>query len=917
MDDRVAVSGRRIVVHTGTNNRAKFLSKDAAINLLHDPRSEPTVVVVQGAGAVPGSTGVITLDPAKWIARGGAALKDYRYKDTKGTHGGITKIRLARGRLEIKAKGDNWGWQPAGSQDSVSVQFRIWKTEYCADFGGAISKNEAGLFKATHAAAPSGCPSLAPVDDGEFSAVMFSNPPREFRPQIRWWWPGAAVDDDTIRDNLRTLADTGFGAIEIQPLVLGITNADIAADPRVRTVGDAAYLDRINTAGCEAKALGLQWDVTLGSGWSSGGPSIDAEGERQLLLASTTLVGPSVFNGSLPEPVEPTWVATINSFLPALDGFDEAFSLVGVVAMEVLDDAVSPPLLGPGTDLTSMVSGDTLVWNVPAGTHQLFAFYENKTLHFPAGGAFLGAREDSRIADHLDRSGVDTIIAEQGSPWLAALAACPPRAIFVDSFELIGELPWTTTFSSDFAASFGYDIELFLPFIFRFGGESEYTRILGSGELPLYQTADSLGVRAREDYEHYRGTVFQEEFIEPLHDWTQANDVALRLQAHGGYADILDAYASSDVPESEGLYAGGAYDFLKLASSAAHVAGHRHTSSETFVSVSPGGADLLTLDQFRLLAGRAYSAGINRIMYHGTPYPFDHTDGSRWFPFDPIADNSFPLSPFTITYDLHPGAAVWSSVPDLNAQMTRLSYALSRGTHTADVAWLMPEREWMNFVNFNSTTVMPRAHESDLSQAIRGAGYVYDRISAGSLMDSSAAGGQLHVGAATYRALVVDNVAVAEPELLAAIEAAVAGGVPVVWLGGFPSRAPGLVDRATRDASVLISVSALMASVDVAATETDVPVAISDAGVLPSIGPAGPGELSVSIERRSVNDGDLYFIFNESYAPLSSTMQLNAPFVEAWLLDPETGEITASGIADNLLPLSLPAAGGSILWLKQ
>ena len=37
------------------------------------------------------------------------------------------------------------------------------------------------------------------------------------------------------------------------------------------------------------------------------------------------------------------------------------------------------------------------------------------------------------------------------------------------------------------------------------------------------------------------------------------------MQAHGGFGDYLDAYAVADIPESESLFAGGDYDFLKLA----------------------------------------------------------------------------------------------------------------------------------------------------------------------------------------------------------------------------------------------------------------------------------------------------------------------------------------------------------------
>eukprot|EP00966_Prymnesium_polylepis_P201299 4664405-Prymnesium_polylepis.1 len=35
----------------------------------------------------------------------------------------------------------------------------------------------------------------------------------------------------------------------------------------------------------------------------------------------------------------------------------------------------------------------------------------------------------------------------------------------------------------------------------------------------------------------------------------------------------------------------------------------------------------------RLLAGRQYSAGINRLVFHGLPYPYTRADGTEWYPF--------------------------------------------------------------------------------------------------------------------------------------------------------------------------------------------------------------------------------------------------------------------------------------------
>jgi hypothetical protein len=95
------------------------------------------------------------------------------------------------------------------------------------------------------------------IDDDEFSVDLFANPPAELGPQTRWWWPGGAVDDETLRAQLGQFAELGYGAVEIQPFMSAVTNAALRDDARIRSVGDAEFLERLHTAACAAKELGL------------------------------------------------------------------------------------------------------------------------------------------------------------------------------------------------------------------------------------------------------------------------------------------------------------------------------------------------------------------------------------------------------------------------------------------------------------------------------------------------------------------------------------------------------------------------------------------------------------------------------------------------------------------------------------
>lgn len=757
----------------------------------------------------------------------------------------------------------------------------------------------------------SSAPTTAPVDDDDFSVDVFADPPSSFGPEARWWWPGGSVDDATLRDQLRELAELGYGSVEIQPFIASLTNADLAENGSIRTVGQASFRESLRVAACAARELGLAWDLTLGSGWSTGGPDVGVDGSRQLVAAEQTLEGPLGHSGPLPEAEAPAWIDATNRILPAVDGFDENTVLHSVLAARVLDEPEGAPvILGEVVDLSENVEGNTLSWEVPSGRHRVFAIYENQTLHYPLGNAYPAPLEQARVVDHLDRRGVSGFIERQFEGWVDATGDCPPRAIFVDSFELVGELPWTTAFGEGFEARFGYDITPFLPFLFLQGGESEYVSIFGE-PLPRYRAIDERGARAREDYEAYRGARFTEELLEVVDAWVGARNIDLRLQAHGGYADALDAYALSDVPESEGLYAGGSYDFLRLAASAAEVTGKRYASSETLVTV---GARALSTEEVRLLFGRAFSAGINRLVLHGHAYPYTHTDGVRWFPFHPRDDSAVTTGPADLSFDLNPEAEIWPELPALNRMAARLGYAMSRGRSGAEVAWLYPEWKVRNFPNFG---VRPRAFESETSKALRDAGLAYTRVSRRALRDSVAADGSLRIGEASFDALAVTDLPTVDPSVLAAVQAAADAGVPVVWLGDFPGRADGLVNATTRDAEVTAWVERLEPSVTIVDEPTEVAAALLAAGIAPQLRPVEEAGTQLSVMHRRVSGGALHFIFNESFEPRTERLQIADEPAQVTVLNPDTGEQIHADLDGDVITIVLGPAKGVVLYIER
>ncbi|MEE8147440.1 MAG: hypothetical protein V3T24_07555, partial [Longimicrobiales bacterium] len=158
-----AIAGRKLQIKANGDPSKRKVSFSArnqiSIGLAHNPATEGMSVLVVGTGANGGRTELIVLDPSLWKTLGKAsAPKGYRYQDSLGSRGGITKLLLKSGKLRISARGPNWSWSPGGVQDEVWVYFRIEQETYCARFGGSVKRNEAGLFQSKDADSPGDCP---------------------------------------------------------------------------------------------------------------------------------------------------------------------------------------------------------------------------------------------------------------------------------------------------------------------------------------------------------------------------------------------------------------------------------------------------------------------------------------------------------------------------------------------------------------------------------------------------------------------------------------------------------------------------------------------------------------------------------------------------------------------------------------
>ena len=449
------------------------------------------------------------------------------------------------------------------------------------------------------------------------------NPEQKYFPTVRWWWPGNAVNKIQIEKELRKFKKAKFASVELQTLTIGLPKKYLQKNEnQIFKVGETEFFENIQHVFSAAKDLDINIDLTLGSGWSSGGPFIKDFPEKQLIKSEIEIMGPAKIKVESPDILEPAYVKKTNFIVNKTIGdFDVNTKLEAIILAKVLPSQKRSTLT-QFKDVTHLFDDNQITLELPSGKHKLFFIYQNNVSHNTLGSAYSGSLQKSLVIDHLDNRGTQEFIKKMGEQWIKEIHPFKPINFFIDSFELIGELPWSEKLFDAFNEMHGYSIKPYLPLLFKKNGESKYLYAI-FGEEFSYGSLNNIRERVYEDYLLTRQDLFMNEFLLPMKNWINDQGIGLRLQAHGGYGNYLDAYAIADIPESEGLFAGGSFDFLKLASSAANIANKRIVSSESFIKIDFN-YNKLKIKDYERLVGNAFAAGINHIVFHGYPYEFSY-----------------------------------------------------------------------------------------------------------------------------------------------------------------------------------------------------------------------------------------------------------------------------------------------------
>lgn len=574
----------------------------------------------------------------------------------------------------------------------------------------------------------------------------------EMRPGARWWWMGSAVDKKNLEINMTEYASKGMGTLEITP-IYGVKNNE----SREISYLSPQWMDMLGYINGEASRLGMQIDMNNGTGWPFGGPEVSVEDaackvffqEYRLDKKHRTLETPVALNDEKQKDV-----ATLEKLM-AYSGNKKI-------------------------DLTDKVDANgKLEWKAPKGEWKLIAVFCGKTFQKVKRSAPGG---EGYVIDHFSKGAVNRYF-DRFTRAFESSGTAYPHSFFNDSYEVYGA-DYTPGLFDEFSKRRGYKLEDYLP------------ELLDSADTDVKR-------RLASDYRETFAELLKENFTQQWADWAHSHGSLVRNQAHGSPANLIDLYATVDMPECEGF---GLTDFkiqglrrdsltrpnfsdlsmLKYASSGAHISGRKYTSSETFTWLTEHFRT--SLSQCKPDMDLMFLSGVNHMFFHGTTYS--------------PSDVAWPGWKFYASIDMSPTNNIWRDASAFFDYITRCQSFLQYGQPDNDFLLYLPiydlwyEQDWTEtsrLILFDIHKMAERAPRFiEAVNKIYGSGYDVDYISDSFVRSLGYDGNKLVTSAGIgYKAIVVPGVKMMPLDVVEHLLSLAKQGAKVVFLDNYPEDIPG------------------------------------------------------------------------------------------------------------------------------
>jgi hypothetical protein len=680
---------------------------------------------------------------------------------------------------------------------------------------------------------------------------------RESKPWAYNWWPGSAVDAQSISNEFRRYAEGGLGGVHVIPIY-----GAKGVESRYVDFLSPKWMALFACASETAKSLGLGVDMTTGSGWCFGGPQVT--------------------------PERGGWTFSVKVFETHVG---EAFT--NTLHRQTLQGLQAVGSDGATIDLLSRVDAQgRLDWKPPVPGVKVVALSAQ-----PAKGPAVkraGPGGKGLMINPFDPAAMTQFLVPFSQAFPVDGQGPKPRAMYHDSYEYYGT-SWCDGFLAAFERTRGYRLTDELA---AFAGLGDPDRV----------------ARVKSDYRETLSDLMVEDVFPQWTAWCRARGILTRNEAHGAPANLLDLYALADIPETEMFGHGGAdplvsrYDadfgkadrnpfIAKMASSSAHVKGTRLASAEFGTWMAEHFHE--TPEEIKCLADLMFLSGINHLFYHGTCFSADDAAWPGWL--------------FYASTEMNPRNPIWHDAPLLNGYLARTQAILQSGKPANDVLLYWPIHDFWNTdgpyvrqLTVHDSAWMTNQPLGRTSASLWQKGIGFDYVSDRLLDRVQVADGKLvTVEGATYSALMVPASRLMPSETFERVVRMAAAGANIVFCDQMPSDVPGWGGLSKRRARFEAARAALkpLPTAAVGVTRATVgkgavhvgrgDAALELCGVRRELSGV---QVGVRCIRRRHAEGYHYLIVNHGTKCLDGWVRLAVPARSVVVLDALTG---SSGVAES------------------
>ncbi|MBN1926352.1 MAG: hypothetical protein JW798_11005 [Prolixibacteraceae bacterium] len=660
------------------------------------------------------------------------------------------------------------------------------------------------------------------------------------KPWTRWWWMGNAVDKQNITQQLEAFQEAGLGGVEITP-IYGVKGYESSF---IDYLSDE-WIEMLHHTANEAKRLGLQVDMVMGTGWPFGGPQVEPEfAASKLVIQKYPLKANEKFDQSI----------SIND--PKQTGLAQ---LQKVIFVDEVDGK---------TDLTPLLDDDLLQYTAK-NKGVLYALFCAKTRQqvkrsAPGGHGY--------VLDHFSKEAFDdyALAFESLKPFEGKL-----RSMFNDSYEVYGA-DFTPGFLQEFNQRRGYDLTEHIPLLESASIDENYLRLLC-------------------DYRQTISDILLENFASEWHSWSAGHGFKTKYQAHGSPGNLIDLYAAADIPECE-VFGSPKFEIpsyrrdtnevrkgdsnkmmFKFASSAAHLKGDELVASETFTWLREHFKT--TLAQCKPVAEDLFLSGVNHMFLHGSTYS--------------PAEEQWPGWKFYASVNFNPTNTIWRDVPGLFNYISRCQSILQNTQNDNNILLYWPASDaYANTVptrllhQFNIHSIeewmLPTSFYKAATE-LDSNGYFFDFISDNFIHKTSFDGSKIIVGDNTcYKAMVVPDMEYIDFETMQKLIGLKKAGAKIIFLGK-PETVPGAYKFWEREAKLLKLINE---NEGYFTGHAPLMEQLEQAG----IGGETANRYGLKILRKKWNGEPVYFVVNHSANTVDSFIPFRAKAKSALLMDALSGK---------------------------